>query len=103
MSSPWAQGLVGCLHREVFPSFWFSFMVFHVALAFLFLTLTAPFIDFSWKVAHGVLHTAKHLSPFRYDIPLSCFCSTPCESLQHPFLDCPLAVSLLHWLLSLLF
>ena len=65
--------------------------------------LDRPVIDLSWKVAHGVLYTAERLSSFGYDIPLSCFCSAPCESLQHLFFDCPLAVSVLSWLQSLLF
>ena len=43
------------------------------------------------------------LSSFGYDIPFSCFCSASCESLQHLFFDCPLAVSVLSWLQSLLF
>ena len=65
--------------------------------------LDRPVIDLSRKVAHGVLYTAEHLSSFGYDIPLSFFCSAPCESLQHLFFDCPLAVSVLSWLQSLLF
>ena len=65
--------------------------------------LDRPVIDLSWKVAHGVLYTAERMSSFGYDIPLSCFCSAPCESLQHLFFDCPLAVSVLSWLQSLLF
>ena len=68
-----------------------------------FFDLDRPVIDLSWKVAHGVLYTAERLSSFGYDIPLSCFCSAPCESLQHLFFDCPLAVSVLSWLQSLLF
>ena len=65
--------------------------------------LDRPVIDLSWKVAHGDLYTAECLSSFGYDIPLSCFCSAPCESLQHLFFDCPLAVSVLSWLQSFLF
>ena len=52
-----------------------------------FFDLDRPVIDLSWKVAHGVLYTAERLSSFGYDIPLSCFCSAPCESLQHLFFD----------------
>ena len=65
--------------------------------------LDRPVIDLSWKVAHGVLYTAQRLSSFGYDIPLSCFCSAPCEPLQHLVFDCLLAVSILSWFQSLLF
>ena len=54
-------------------------------------------------MAHGDIYTAECLSSFGYDIPLSCFCSAPCESLQDLFFDCPLAVSVLSLLQSLLF
>ena len=65
--------------------------------------LDRPVIDLSWKVAHGDFYTAECLPSFGYDIPLSCFCSAPCESLKHLFFDCPFAVSVLSWLQSLLF
>ena len=60
-------------------------------------------IDLSWKVAHGVLYTADRLSSFGYAIPTACFCGHASESLDHLFFSCPLAVSVLSWLSSLLF
>ena len=60
-------------------------------------------IDLSWKVAHGVLYTADRLSSFAYAIPTACFCGHASESLDHLFFSCPLAVSVLSWLSSLLF
>ena len=60
-------------------------------------------IDLSWKVAHGVLYTADRLSSFGYAIPTACFCGHALESLDHLFFSCPLAVSVLSWLSSLLF
>lgn len=49
----------------------------------------------AWKVSHGVLYTA--------DLSATCFCSAPMESIQHLFFYCPLAVSVLTWLQSLMF
>ena len=60
-------------------------------------------IDLSWKVAHGVLYTADRLSSFGYAIPTARFCGHVLESLDHLFFSCPLAVSVLSWLSSLLF
>lgn len=60
-------------------------------------------IDLSGKVAHGVLYTAYRLSSFGQAIPTACFCGHALESLDHLFFPCPLAVSVLSWLSSLLF
>ena len=57
----------------------------------------------SWKITHGVLYTAERLASFGYDISTVCFCGHPTDSLEHLFFHCPLAVSVLSWLQSLLF
>ena len=60
-------------------------------------------IDLSWKIAHGVLYTAAGLASFGYDFSTSCFCGPVSETLEHLFFYCPLAHSVLSWLLSLMF
>ena len=62
-----------------------------------------PVIDLSWKVAHGVLYTAKRLSAYGYAVAVDCFCGPAVESLEHLFFACPLAQSVLAWVSSLLF
>ena len=59
--------------------------------------------DLSWKIAHGVLYTAERLLSFGYTVLLSCFCSSPLESLDHLFFSCALAQSGLSWIQSPLF
>lgn len=76
------------------PSTWRKLFFFH---------MDWQVIDLSWKVAHGVLYTADRLSSFGYAIPTACFCGHALESLDHLFFSCPLAVSVLSWLSSLLF
>ena len=61
------------------------------------------FIDLCWKVSHGVLYMAERLAGVCYALPTACFCYAPMESLQHLFFHCPLAVSVLSWLQSLMF
>ena len=68
-----------------------------------FFDLDRPVIDLCWKVSHGVLYTAERLAGFGYALSTACFCSAPVESLQHLFLHCPLAVSILSWLQSIMF
>ena len=68
-----------------------------------FFDLDRPVIDLAWKIAHGVLYTAERLASFGYDISTTCFRSDPMESLQHLFFYCPLAVSVLSWVQSLMF
>ena len=68
-----------------------------------FFDIDRSVIDLCWKIAHGVLYTAERLASFGYDIPTACFCGHPTESLEHLFFHCPLAVSVLSWLDSLLF
>ena len=68
-----------------------------------FFDLDRPVIDLSWKISHGVLYTAERLAGFGYALSTACFCSAPVESLQHLFFHCPLAVSVLSWLQSLMF
>ena len=68
-----------------------------------FFDMDRQVIDLSWKVAHGVLYTADRLSSFGYAIPTACFCGHALESLDHLLFSCPLAVSVLSWLSSLLF
>ena len=60
-------------------------------------------IDLNWKIAHGVLYTAEHLSSFGLPVPLQCFCGAPVEILTHLLFACPLAQSVLSLLQSLLF
>ena len=68
-----------------------------------FFPLDRPVIDLSWKVAHGVLYTAKQLISFGYDIPSSCVCGHGFESLEHLFFSCPLASSVFSLVQFLLF
>jgi len=70
---------------------------------FPFLTVDRQVIDLNWKIAHGVLFTAQRLVRFGLSVPLSCFCGSPVESLEHLFFFCPLAQSVLSWLQSLMF
>ena len=60
-------------------------------------------IDLNWKIVHGVLLTAQRLVRFGLSVPLSCFCGSPVESLEHLFFFCPLAQCVLSWLQSLMF
>ena len=68
-----------------------------------FFDLDRPVIDLCWKISHGVLYTAERLAGFGYALSTACFCSAPVESLSHLFFHCPLAVSVLSWLQSLMF
>ena len=68
-----------------------------------FFDLDRQVIDLDWKIAHGVLHTAQRLVSFGLPVPLSCFCNSPVESLEHLFFSFPLAQSVLCWLQSLMF
>lgn len=76
------------------PATWRALSFFH---------LDRRVIDLNWKIAHGVLYTARRLSSFGLSIPLSCFCGPRVESLEHLFFYCPLAQSVLAWVQSLLF
>ena len=60
-------------------------------------------IDLAWKISHWVPYTAERLASFGYDLSTTCFFSHPMESLQHLFFYCPLAVSILSWVQSLMF
>jgi len=60
-------------------------------------------IDLSWKIAHGVLYTAKRLSCFGYAISTTCFCNDPMESAERLFFHCSLAKSGIDWIQSQLF
>lgn len=68
---------------------------------FLF-NLDRPVIDLSWKITHGVLHTAAPLFSFGLNYGVSCFCRLAPETLEH-LSFCPLAQSVLSWLQSLMF
>ena len=68
-----------------------------------FMPLDRQVRDLNWKIAHGVLYTAKRLICFGYQYQLSCFCGYPLESLGHLFFSCPLSRSGLDWIQSLLF
>ena len=60
-------------------------------------------LDFSWKVAHGVLLTAQRLISFGLHVSQHCFCGRVLESLSHLLFACPLAQSVLSWFQSLMF
>ena len=60
-------------------------------------------LDFSWKVAHGVVYTAEQLLSFGLHVPSSCFCAPALESLEHLLFSYPLAESFLGWLQSIMF
>lgn len=68
-----------------------------------FFDIDRQVIDLNWKIAHGVLYTAQRLVSFGLSVPLSCFCGSPLESLEHLFFSCPFAQSLLSWVQSLMF
>ena len=59
-----------------------------------------PVRDTSWLVAHGILPTADRLLRYGMSVNPFCHCGRP-ESLIHLFTECPLAVSLLAWYMSL--
>ena len=59
-----------------------------------------PVRDTSWLIAHGILPTADRLQRFGMSVHPLCHCGRP-ESLIHLFTECPLAVSLLTWYMSL--
>ena len=60
-------------------------------------------MDFSWKVAHGVVLTAQRLISFGLLVSPHCFCGAVLESLSHILFNCPLVQSGLSWLQSLMF
>ena len=60
-----------------------------------FFDLDRQAIDLSWKISHGVLHTALRLFSFGLPVSLPRFCGSPVESLKHLFFSCPLAQSVL--------
>ena len=60
-------------------------------------------LDFSWKVAHGVVLTAQRLISFGLHVSQHCSCGPVLESLSHLLFACPLAQSVLSWLQSLMF
>ena len=74
----------------------------HQSLLFSF-DLDRLVIDLAWKISHGVLYTDKSIVSFAYDLSTTCFCSDSIKSIQHLFFYCPLAVSVLSWVRSLMF
>ena len=68
-----------------------------------YMPLDRVVIDLSWKIAHGVLHTAEHLSSLGYTISTACFCNSPMEQAEHLFFHCPLAKSGIDWIQAQLF
>ena len=68
-----------------------------------YMPLDRKVIDLSWKIAHGVLYTAKRLFSFGYAISTQCFCKNLMESAEHLFFHCPLAKSGIDWFQSKLF
>ena len=60
-------------------------------------------LDFTWKVAHGVVLTAQRLISFGLHVSQHCFCGPVLESVSHLLFACPLAQSVLSWLQSLMF
>lgn len=83
--------IYGALH---WPTTWRSLCFFDI---------DRQVIDLNWKIAHGVLYTAQRLVSFGLSVPLSCFCGSPLESLEHLFFSCPFTQSLLSWVQSLMF
>ena len=45
-------------------------------------------LDFSWKVAHGVVLTAQRLISFGLHVSQHCFCGPVLESLSHLLFAC---------------
>ena len=68
-----------------------------------FMPLDRQVRDLGWKVAHGALYTADHLTSFGYQYLPSCFCGYHLECPEHLFFSCPLAHSGLDWIQSQLF
>ena len=60
-------------------------------------------LDFSWKVAHGVVLTVQRLLSFGLHVSQHCFCGPALELLSHLLFACPLGQSVLSWLQSLMF
>jgi len=60
-----------------------------------FFDIDRQVIDLNWKISHGVPFTAQRLVRLGLSVPLSCFCGSPVESLEHLFLFRPLAQSVL--------
>ena len=60
-------------------------------------------LDFSWRVAHGVVLNAQRLISFGLHVSQHCFCGPVLQSLSHLLFACPLAQSVLSWLQSLMF
>ena len=59
--------------------------------------------DHAWKIAHGVLYTADRLVGWGLqDVDPECFCGRGPETIPHLFFHCPLAQSVIGWVLSLL-
>ena len=56
-----------------------------------FANFNRPVLDFSWKVAHGVVLTAQRLISFGLHVSQHCFCGPVLESLSHLLFACPLA------------
>ena len=52
-------------------------------------------LDFSWKVAHGVVLTAQRLISFGLHVSQHCFCGPVLKSLSHLLFACPLGQSVL--------
>ena len=73
-----------------------------VLSSFFLIPLDRRVSDLAWKVAHGVLYTAKRLHGFGYGLSPLCFSGFPLESLKHLFIFCPMAQSGLTWIQSLL-
>ena len=59
-------------------------------------------LDFSWKVAHGVVLTTQRLISFGLLVSQHCSCGPVLESLSQLLFACPLAQSVLSWLQSLM-
>ena len=62
-----------------------------------------PVINLAWKIAHGVLNTADHLSSFGYSLQLSCFCNSAPDISITSFLNAPLLSKLFPLLQSVMF
>ena len=74
-----------------------------LGVSFSFLIWIVLLLIYVGKFHMGSFYTAERLAGFGYAHSTACFCSVPVESLQLLFFHCPLAVSVLCWLQSIMF
>ena len=83
--------------RPTFGALYWPSTSLHVPLHFTswcqlhFANFDRSVLDFSWRVAHGVVLTAQRLISFGLHVSQHCFCGPVLESLSHLLFACPLA------------